>query len=163
MGECHLKKQNYEQAEQDFQKCLEYLPVWPGTDDSAYALLFELIGEAQIGEQNWRAAEESLQQENSLLDSQIQGIQSETPDLRRKDGGVIQGFKARSLAYLAIAYLREGRVTESLKTADTAYAQATLPEVPGNFQADVLKIGRAIAQASGDAGAVEKWSRLRGQ
>lgn len=160
IGNCFMAQRRYEQAEQSFQKIMEYLPVWPGTDDSDYPIDFRQIATAQMGQQHWEAAEESLKRSVSLFDPQIEKVmKSDSQVVRSEVGGMLRGSKARSLAYLAIVYMREGRTSESLKTADLAYAQATLPDVPATFLNDVVNIGRSIAQASGDEDAIAKWSR----
>ena len=48
---------------------------------------------------------------------------------------------------------------EALKTAELAYNEATQHHVPNTFYNEVVKIGRSIAQASGDGGAAAKWSQ----
>lgn len=69
IGNCYLAQQNFLEAEASFQKILLYAPVWPGTDDSAYPIDFRQIATAQMGQQRWQAAEESLQKSVSLFRS----------------------------------------------------------------------------------------------
>ncbi len=160
IGNCFMKQRQYGQAEHSFQEIMKYLPVWPGTDDSDYPINFSQIATAQMGQQHWEAAEESLKRSVSLFDPQIEKVmKSDSQVIRSEVGGMLRGSKARSLAYLAIVYLREGRTPESLKTADLAYTQAALPDVPAAFLTDVVNIGRSIAQATGDEDAIVKWSR----
>jgi tetratricopeptide (TPR) repeat protein len=160
IGICFMRQQHYEQAELSFQKTMEYLPVWPGTDDSDYPISFQQIATAQMGQQHWEGAEESLKRSVSLLDPRIEkAIKSDEQLIRSEEGGILRGEKARSLAYLAIVYLREGRTRESLETVDSAYTQATLPDVPPAFLAGVVNIGRSIAQTTGDKDAIAKWLR----
>ena len=68
-------------------------------------------------------------------------------------------MKAISLAHLGIVYMREGRNADALKTADMALDEAKKPNVSLRFVSDVVKIGRAIAQASGDKDALAKWAQ----
>jgi len=56
-------------------------------------------------------------------------------------------------------YLREARTAEALKAAELAYNEATEEHVPATFYNEVVKVGRSIAQASGDGDAVAKWSQ----
>src|SRR5215467_1047560 len=72
IGNCYLAQQNFVEAEASFQKILQYAPVWPGTDDSAYPIDFRQIATAQMGQQRWQAAEESLQKSVSLFGPQIE-------------------------------------------------------------------------------------------
>ena len=155
-----MAQHRYEEAEQTFQKIMEYLPIWPGTDDSDYPINFRQIATAQMGQQRWEAAEESLKKSVSLFDPQIEkAMKSESEFSRTEHAGNLLGSKARSIAYLAIVYLREGRTPEALKTAELAYDEATQPHVSSTFVSEVVKVGRAIAQASGDEDAVAKWSQ----
>jgi tetratricopeptide (TPR) repeat protein len=160
IGNCYLAQQKFAEAEASFQKILQYAPVWPGTDDSAYPINFRQIATTQMGQQRWEAAEESLKKSVSLFDPQIEkAMKSENEFSRTEHAGNLRGSKARSLAYLGIVYLREGRTAEALKTAELAYDEATQPHVSSTFVSEVVKVGRSIAQASGDEDAVAKWSQ----
>ena len=157
IGNCYLAQQKFAEAEASFQKILLYAPVWPGTDDSAYPINFRQIATAQIGQQRWEAAEESLKKAVSLFDPQIEkAIKSVNEFSRTERAGNLLGSKARSIAYLGIVYLREGRTAEALKTAELAYYKATQPHVSSAFVSEVVKVGRSIAQASGDEDAIHK-------
>ena len=110
IGNCYLAQQNFVAAEAAFQKILQYAPVWPGTDDSAYPIDLRQIATAQMGQQRWQAAEESLQKSVSLFDPQIEkAMKSDSEFSRTELAGNLRGSKAESLAYLGIVYLREGR------------------------------------------------------
>jgi tetratricopeptide (TPR) repeat protein len=160
IGNCYLTEQNFVEAEASFQKILQYAPVWPGTDDSAYPIDFRQIATAQMGQQRWQAAEESLQKSVSLFGPQIEkALKSESEFSRTEHAGNLLGSKAISLAYLGIVYLREGRTADALKTAELAYAEAKRPNVSPTFVSAVVKIGRSIAQASGDEDSIAKWSQ----
>jgi tetratricopeptide (TPR) repeat protein len=160
IGNCYLAQQKFAEAEASFQKILQYAPVWPGTDDSAYPINFRQIATAQMGQHRWEAAEESLKKSVSLFDPQIEkAMKSENEFSRTEHAGNLIGSKARSIAYLGIVYLREGRIAEALKTADLAYDEATQPHVSSTFVSEVVKVGRSIAQVSGDEDALAKWSQ----
>jgi tetratricopeptide (TPR) repeat protein len=160
IGNCYLAQQKFAEAEASFQKLLLYAAVWPGTDDSAYPINFRQIATAQMGQQRWEAAEESLKKSVSLFDPQIEkAMKSENEFSRTEHAGNLVGSKARSLAYLGIVYLREGRTNEALKTAELAYDEATQPHVSSTFASEVVKVGRSVAQASGDEDAIAKWSK----
>lgn len=160
IGNCYLAQQNFVEAEVAFQKILQYAPVWPGTDDSAYPIDLRQIATAQMGQQRWQAAEESLQKSASLFDPQIEkAMKSDSEFSRTEHAGNLRGSKAESLAYLAIVYLREGRTADALKTADLAYAEAKQPSVSPTFVSGIVKIGLSIAQATGDKDAITKWSQ----
>src|SRR5271165_3520997 len=142
IGNCYMAQRRYEEAEGSFKKIMDYLPVWPGTDDSDYPINFRQIATAQMGQQHWEAAEESLRRSVALFDPQIEkALKSENEFSRRELGGNLIGSKARSRAYLAIVYIREGRTAESLKSADLAYDEATKPNVPVTFLSEIVKVG----------------------
>jgi hypothetical protein len=48
------------------------------------------------------------------------------------------------------------RRTRHPKAKDLAFAEASKPNVPSTFVGNVVKIGRAVAQATGDKDAIEK-------
>jgi tetratricopeptide (TPR) repeat protein len=160
IGNCYLAQQNFVEAEASFQKILQYAPVWPGNDDSAYPVNLRQIATAQMGQQRWQAAEESLQKSLSLFDLQIdKALQSDSEFFRTEHAGNLRGSKATTLAYLGIVYVREGRTPDALKTVDLAYAEAKKPNVSPSFVSEVVLIGRSIAQVTGDKDAIAKWSQ----
>jgi tetratricopeptide (TPR) repeat protein len=160
IGNCYMAQRRYEEAEESFKKIMEYLPVWPGTDDSDYPINFRQIATAQMGQQHWQAAEGSLNECVSIFDSQIdRALKSDSEFSRTEQAGHLIGGKARSLSYLAIVYLREGRTTEALKAADLAYETVTRPHVDATFVNEVLKVGSSVAQQSGNEGAIARWSQ----
>jgi tetratricopeptide (TPR) repeat protein len=160
IGNCYMAQRRYEEAEASFKKIMDYLPVWPGTDDSDYPINFRQIATAQMGQQRWEAAEESLNKSVALFDPQIErALKSDSEFGRTGHAGNLLGSKARSLSYLAIVYLREGRTAEALKASELAYGEATRPHVHSTFVNEVLKVGSSIAQQSGDEGAIAKWSQ----
>jgi tetratricopeptide (TPR) repeat protein len=159
-GNCYLAQRRYEEAEERFKKIMEYLPVWPGTDDSDYPINFRQIATAQMGQQHWEAAEDSLNKSVALFDTQIErALKSDSEFGRTEHAGNLLGSKARSLSYLAIVYLREGHTTEALKTSELAYEAATRPHVQTTFLNEVLKVGSSIAQQSMDESAIKLWSQ----
>ncbi len=157
IGNCYLAQQNFAEAEAAFQKILQYAAVWPGTDDSAYPIDFRQIASAQMGQQRWQVAEESLQKSVSLFDQQIDGAMKSGSEFSRTGhAGNLRGSKAISLAYLGIVYIREGRTADALQIADLAFAEANKPNVPSEVVTSVVRIGRSIAQATGDKNAIAK-------
>lgn len=114
IGNCYMAQRRYEEAEQSFKEIMEYLPIWPGTDDSDYPINFRQIATAQMGQQHWEAAEESLKKSVALFDLQIdRALKSDSEFSRTEHSGNLLGSKARTLSYLAIVYLREGRTSEA--------------------------------------------------
>jgi len=159
IGNCYLSQRRYEEAERKFVEIMEYLPIWPGKDDSDYPINFRQIATAQMGQQHWEAAEDSLKKSVSLFDSQIEkALRSDDEFWRTEHAGNLIGSQARSLAYLGIVYMREGRKLEALKSAESAYDTATKPHVPPSFLTEVVSVGLSIAKVSGDDNAISRWS-----
>ena len=160
IGNCYMAQQRYVEAEQSFKQIMEYLPIWPGTDDSDYPINFREIATAQMGQQHWEAAEESLKKSVALFDPQIErALKSDSEFSRTEHAGNLLGSKSRSLSYLAVVYLREGRTSEALKTSELAYQDVTRPHVQATFLNEIVKVGNLIAQESGDEGAIAKWTQ----
>jgi tetratricopeptide (TPR) repeat protein len=159
IGNCYMVQKRYEEAERKYLQIMEYLPIWPGTDDSDYPINFRHIATAQMGQGHWDAAEQSLKKSLSLFDTQIEGaLKSESEFWRTEQAGNLIGSKARSLAYLGIVYLREGHQSEALKTAELAYSTAMKPHVPQSFLTQIINMGLSIAKVSGDENAISQWS-----
>ena len=160
IGNCYLAQKRYEEAENSFKLIMDYLRIWPGTDDSDYPINFRQIAEAQIGQQHWQAAEESLKKSVSLFDPQIeQALKSDLEFARTEHAGNLRGAKALGLVDLAAVYFREELASEALKTAELAYEEATKPHVPPSYLNLTVKVGSSISQAVGDKEALEKWSK----
>jgi tetratricopeptide (TPR) repeat protein len=160
IGSCYMAQRRYADAEQSFKQIMEYLPIWPGTDDSDYPINFREIAAAQMGQQRWEDAEQSLKKSVALFDPQIEAsLKSDSEFSRTEHAGNLFGSKALSLSYLAVVYLREGRSTDALKTSELAYETVTRPHVQGTFLKQIVKVGTMIAQESGDKGAIAKWSQ----
>jgi hypothetical protein len=160
IGDCYLARRHWKRAELYLENAMNYLRVWPGRNDSDYPINLEEIAAAQMGQQQWMAAEESLKRSLSLFDGCIKAaLKSGDPLIRALYSGRLYGLKARTLGYLAVVYLHEGETTESLAAADLAYDEATKADVPAAFLKQAIKFGRAIAHASGNDNAVRAWSR----
>jgi tetratricopeptide (TPR) repeat protein len=160
IGSCYLVQRHYAEAEQIFKQIMEYMPIWPGKDDSDYPINFRQIATTQMGQQRWEAAEASLNQSVALFDPQIErALKSDSEFSRTEHAGNLIGGKARSLSYLAIVYLREGRTSEALKAAELAYEAVTRLHVQATFLNEVLKVGSSVAEQSGDEGAIARWSQ----
>lgn len=160
IGSCYLAQQEFVLAEAFFQKVLQYAPVWPGTNDSAYPMNYRRIATAQMGQNKWQSAEESLQKSLSLFDQQIDSaIKSDSAFSRTEHAASLRGSKAVTLTYLGIVYMREGRTVEALQIVDVAFAEASKPTVSPAVRRSVIEIGHSVAEATGDKDAIAKWSQ----
>ena len=159
IGNCYLAQQKFAEAEAFFQKILKYAPVWPGTNDSAYPINFRQIATAQMGQQHWTEAEQSLLKSISLFDPQIAAGEKSDAELHMQLSHNYRGSQSQSYALLAVVYFREGRVQEALTTVEKAYDEVTKYKLAPQFHNQVVKIGKAIADASEDPGAQRTWSQ----
>lgn len=159
IGNCYLGQQKFEEAEASFQKILQYAPVWPGTDDSAYPINFRQIATAQMGQQHWTEAEQSLLKSIALFDPQIAAAEKSDAELHAQLSRNYRGSQSRSYALLAVVYFREGRLKDALTTIEKGYDEVTTYKLAPSFQNEVIKIGKGIADASEDPSAQRIWSQ----
>jgi len=159
LGNCYLAQQKFAEAEASFQKILQYAPVWPGTDDSAYPIDFRQIATAQMGQQHWTEAEKSLLKSISLFDPVITAGEKSDAELHAQLSLNYRGSQSLSYSQLAVVYVREGRTQDALTTVEKAYDEVTKYKLDRHFYNEVVKIGKAIADASGDSAAQRTWSQ----
>jgi len=159
IGNCYLAQQRFAEAEASFRKILQYAPVWPGTDDSAYPINFRQIATAQMYQQHWTEAEQSLLKSISLFDPLIATWEKSDNNLGREFVSNYRGSQSESYALLAVVYFREGRTQEALTTVEKAYDEATKYKLAPQFHNQVVNIGKAIANASEDSTAQRTWSQ----
>jgi tetratricopeptide (TPR) repeat protein len=155
IGNCYLGQQKFAEAEASFQEILQYAPVWPGTDDSAYPINFRQIATAQMGQQHWAAAEQSLLKSIALFEPLISAAEKSEAIFTLN----YRGSHARSCALLAVVYFRESRVQDALHTVEKAYDEVTKYNLDPQYRNEVENIGKAIANASGDSAAERVWSQ----
>ena len=118
IGNCYLALQKFAEAESSFQKILQYAPVWPGTNDSAYPINFRQIATAQMGQQHWTEAEQSLLKSVDLFDPQIAAGEKSDAELHSHLSLNYRGSQSQSYALLAVVYFREGRIQDALTTVE---------------------------------------------
>ncbi len=159
IGNCYLAQKKFAEAEASFQKILQYAPVWPGTNDSAYPINFRQIATAQMGQQHWTEAEQSLLKSIALFDPQIAAGEKSDAELHLQLSLNYRGSQSQSHALLAVVYFREGHIQDALTTAEKAYDEVTRYKLASRYQNEVVKIGKAIADASGDSAAQRTWSQ----
>jgi len=159
IGNCYVAQQKFAEAENSFQKILQYAPVWPGTDDSAYPINFRQIATAQMGQQHWAEAEQSLLKSIALFDPQIAAGEKSDAELHLQLSLNYRGSQSQSYALLAVVYFREGRTQDAITTVEKAYDEVTKYKLAPQFHNQVIKIGKAIADASEDSAAQRTWSQ----
>jgi len=158
IGSCYLAQQKFAKAEAYFQQILHYAPVWPGTNDSAYPINFREIGTAQMGQQHWAAAEQSLLQSITLFEALIAAAEKRDAQLHAFSNNY-RGSQSRSYTLLAVVYLREGLIQRALDTAEKAYEEVTKYNLAPQYRNEVEGVGRSIADASGNVSAQKLWSQ----
>jgi tetratricopeptide (TPR) repeat protein len=158
IGNCQLAEKQFPEAESSFRKILAYAPIWPGIDDSAYPINFRQIATAQMGQQHWKEAEESLMKSVTIFDTII--TTSEKQETNGASGMMrnFRGSQSLSYALLAVAYLQQGRSHDALAAVDTAYREVTEYKLDPKYRNQVVQVGKRVAEASGDAAAMRTWS-----
>jgi tetratricopeptide (TPR) repeat protein len=120
IGNCYLALQKFAEAESSFQKILQYAPVWPGTNDSAYPINFRQIAMAQMGQQHWTEAEQSLLKSVALFDPQIAAGEKSDAELHSQLSLNYRGSQSQRYALLAVVYFSEGSIQDALTTVEKA-------------------------------------------
>jgi len=159
IGNCYLEQRKFAEAEASFQKILQYAPVWPGTNDTAYPINFRQIATAQMGQQRWNEAEQSLLKSIPLFDPQIAAGDKFDAEMHLQTSGNYRGSQSLSYALLAAVYFREGRAQDALVTIEKAYDEVTKYKLAPRYHNEVVSIGKAIADASADSAAQRTWSQ----
>jgi tetratricopeptide (TPR) repeat protein len=159
IGACYLQLQKFSEAEASFQKAMQYVSVWPGTNDTGYPILFRQIATAQIGQQNLAEAEQSLLKSVALFEPQIASGEKADAELNAHLTRNYRGSRCRSYALLAVVYFREGRAQDSLATIEKAWIEVTKYDLDPTYYNDVVSVGKRIADASGDATAKQAWAQ----
>jgi tetratricopeptide (TPR) repeat protein len=157
LGNCYLAMTRFNEAEDMFQKLFEYLPISPATVDSDYAINFESIAMAQMGQQLWKSAEESLQKAVSIFDDQIGRAATNTEPNGRADK--LRMSQDMALNLFAVVYFREQRYSEALGILERAYNQGVTFRAPAEIVEQIVNDGRAVSMATGDVDAITTWSR----
>jgi tetratricopeptide (TPR) repeat protein len=160
LGNCYLAMSRFTEAEEMFQKLFEYLPIWPGVEDSDYPINFESIAMARMGQQRWKAAEESLQKAVSIFDDQIgEAVTSGSDSRRSEHANKLRLSQDMALNLFAVVYFREQRYAEALEILERAYHQGTTFGAPPEVVEQIADDGRAVSIAAGDADAAAIWSQ----
>jgi tetratricopeptide (TPR) repeat protein len=163
LGNCYLAMSRFTEAEETFQRVFEYLPVSGGREDSDYAINFESIAMARMGQQRWESAEQSLQKAVSIFDDQIGHAATSTPDsVQNEHANKLRVSEDMALNLVAVVYFREQRYTEALEILDRAYNQGVTFRAPKDIVEQIANDGRAVSTATGDSDAIALWSKRVG-
>ena len=158
LGNCYLALTRFTEAEETFQRLFEYLPVSDAGEDSDYAINFESIAMARMGQQRWKSAEESLQKAVSIFDDQIAHAATATPDSDKR-ANKLRISEDMALNLVAVVYYREQRYDEALEMLERAYNQGLAFRAPADIVEQIANDGRAVSTATGDSDAIALWSK----
>jgi tetratricopeptide (TPR) repeat protein len=160
LGNCYLAMSRFVEAEETFERLFEYLPASAGRENSDYAINFESIAMARMGQQRWKSAEESLQKAVSIFDDQIGRAATSTPDsVQNEHANKLRVSEDMALNLVAVVYFREQRYTEALEMLERAYNQGVTFGAPADIVEQIANDGRAVSTASGDLAAIALWSK----
>ena len=158
LGNCYLAMTRFTEAEETFQKLFEYLPVSDAGEDSDYAINFESIAMARMGQQRWKSAEESLQKAVSIFDDEIAHADTAAPDSDKR-ANKLRVSEDMALNLVAVVYYREQRYDEALEMLERAYNQGLAFRAPADIVEQIANDGRAVSAATGDSDAIALWSK----
>ncbi len=178
LGNCYLALTRFTEAEETFQRLFEYLPVSDARvsdarvsdarvsdarvsdarEDTDYAINFESIAMARMGQQHWKSAEESLQKAVSIFDDQIAHADTATPDSDKR-ANKLRVSEDMALNLVAVVYYREQRYDEALEMLERAYNQGLAFRAPADIVEQIANDGRAVSTATGDVDAIALWSK----
>jgi tetratricopeptide (TPR) repeat protein len=160
IGDCDLASGHFAEAEVIFQKLFQYLPVWPGKDDSDYPINYRSIGLARMGQQRWKDAEEPLGKAVSIFDEQIgRAAKSDQDVVGNQMANAYRMSQDQALNLLAVVYAREQRFSEALELLERAYNQAIKFHAPVSVLKQIVDNGRAVSTGTGSDTASAKWSQ----
>jgi tetratricopeptide (TPR) repeat protein len=160
IGDCDVSAHRFVEAEAMFQKLFEYIPTWPGVDDSDYPINYRSIGLARMGQQDWKGAEEPLQKAVSILDQQIENaIHSDSDFMRTEQANNLRMSQDGALNLLAVVYFRENRSADALPLLERAYDQAIKYHAHTTIVKQIVQSGVGISTAIGDGAGLATWSQ----
>ena len=158
IGDCDLSTGRFAEAERAFEKLLEYAPIWPGVNDSAYAINYRSIGVARMGQQNWKGAEDTLLKAITIHDQQIdRAVHSDFDFVRTETAGNLRMSQDVAMNLLGVVYFREQRTADALAVLDRAYNQAETYHAPRTIVSKIVQSGMEISTAAGDSRAATLW------
>lgn len=160
IGDCDLSSGRFAEAEQVFEKLLEYVRIWPGVDDSDYAINYRSIGVARMGQQNWKGAEDTLLEAITILDQQIdRAVHSDSDFMRTEHANSLRMSQDVAMNLLGVVYFREQRTEDALAILDKAYNQAETYHATQTIVSRIVQSGVQISTAAGDSPATALWSQ----
>jgi tetratricopeptide (TPR) repeat protein len=160
VGDCDMDLKNFAEAEAIYQKLFDFIPIWPGTDDSDYPITFRSLGYSRMAQERWADAEEPLRRSVAIFDDMIAGAAKSDKDFVRNEmANNYRMSQDSSLYFLAVVYFREKRNAEALASLERAYNQATQFHAPAPTIKKIVDAGVSISVSSLDVGASVTWSK----
>ena len=112
-----------------------------------------------MGQQNWKGAEESLQEALTVFDQQIDSaVHSDSDFMRTQQANHLRASEDEALNFLAVAYFRDQRSAESLPLLERAFNQAVKYSAPSDILNTIVANGVAVSAAVGDDSTKAKWA-----
>jgi len=160
IGDCNMRLKNYAEAEAIYQKLFDYLPVWPGNDDSDYPINFRSLGLARMAQEKWTEAQESLEKSVTIFDDLISRVsKSDTDFVSTQMANDYRVSQDSAMNLLAVVYFREKRNSEALQLLERAYKQATDFHAPAPIVKQIVDTGVSISIDSVNVSAGLTWSK----
>src|SRR5262249_4970795 len=158
MGTCQMALKQFREAEQTYQKGLDYLPATLGVADEEKAAALHSVGVARMGQQRWKDAEEPLLEAISIYDREIPlAYELEKESVEKAFSAKYRESQDRILNILAVDYFRQQRSGEALDLFERAYQQAVKFHASVAIVKQIVDNGKSVAKASGDTVAFATW------
>ena len=155
---CEMNSGEYVEAEKRYEKLFDFMPVWPGKDDSDFPINYRSIGTARMLQGRWKDAEEALEKSVSIFEEQIErALHSDSEFMRNEHSKNLKMSEAQARNLLAAAYFRDGRENEALDTLEKAYQGAIQSSATPQMIQQIVDTGRMASAALGNAASKAKW------
>jgi len=155
---CEMDSGKYQEAEKRYEELFDFMPVWPGKDDSDFPINYESIGIARLMQGRWKDAEEVLEKSITIFDQQIElAMHSDSEFMRNEHGKNLKMSEAQTRNYLAAAYFRDERQSEAMEMLEKAYQEALQSNASPKMIQQIVGNGREASALAGDSAAKAKW------
>jgi tetratricopeptide (TPR) repeat protein len=159
---CEMQAGKYQEAEQRFDRLFEYIPFWPGENDSAFPMNYMAIGTARIHQGRWNEAEAALQKSVKLFTEQIQRAQKDSDlDSEFTKDEPIRNLKrsdATARYLLAEALLLSGRHSQAMDMLERAYQEELESGIEKRTFENIIQAGQVTAAILRDDVAIARWA-----
>jgi tetratricopeptide (TPR) repeat protein len=154
-ADCFLQLKRYEEAEAALIRRKNALEIATKELDESYPHNFSLLADLSARQQNWKEAEQYLQQALKAHDkvlAHLAGPGTNATQLRDE-----RRAKAIDQFHLGLIYAREERYADALVALDESFTAASETHAPGSQLTPIATAAKEIAVHTGFPDDVKKW------